>query len=129
MIDVHGRRPGEEITIEYTSGLVQKTKAEREAVLKEKFGFACGCPLCASDSVHIEASDARRRELGRLVNHIEAVGARGQRSEVVKDLSRIREILQEEGYVASGLMPFIGFCQLYHAYDFLVQRQCPSSLR
>jgi hypothetical protein len=89
-------RPGEEVAIEYIP-LVAKTRAERQSLLRDNFGFACACSACSRTTAETEASDDRRREVGVLAKRVARDGTRGtgeSRKAVVHGLERIRELLE-----------------------------------
>ncbi|GAA6005407.1 hypothetical protein JCM11491_003632 [Sporobolomyces phaffii] len=87
---------GSEVTIEYSPGMITKTKQEREATLYEAFGFdKCLCQLCSSSSAEVARSDARRREIKQLSETLE--GVRDRQATLAK-LERIRILLEEEGF-------------------------------
>lgn len=94
---------GTEISIPYLA-LIAAPAAARSAALKEHFGFAqCRCRLCASGEAAVAASDARRAEIGRLVQEV-GRGAGGDRKAVVRAFERVADLVEEEGYV--GLPEF-----------------------
>jgi len=94
---------GSEIAIEYTSGMIQKSRAERRQVLKDNFAFTCGCSLCGRSETEVAKSDERRKEISRLVQVVGEAGAAGasRRKEVAQSLMGIKALLSEEGYKAS----------------------------
>lgn len=94
---------GSEIAIEYNAGMVQKTRDERRAVLKNSFSFTCDCSLCGRSDREVALSDDRRKEISRLVALVGEAGAGGssRRKEVVEGLQGIKSLLQQEGYKAS----------------------------
>jgi hypothetical protein len=84
-----------EICIEYVPGLIQKTRAERQKILRSTFGFDCRCPACSGDSPQ---SDSRREEVDTIVN---TMGGGGMgRAEGLRLLGRLYDLLDSEGYVA-----------------------------
>ncbi|EMR83913.1 putative set domain-containing protein 5 protein [Botrytis cinerea BcDW1] len=54
---------GAEITISYDHG---GTSSERQAFLKESFGFSCTCSCCALPPLSLQASDNRRTQIQNL---------------------------------------------------------------
>lgn len=63
---IHAIQPikaGEEITIPYDHG---GPSADRQAFLKQSFGFDCKCAACALPHAELRASDARRLLMQRL---------------------------------------------------------------
>lgn len=93
---------GAQINIEYIP-LASKTRSERQAVLKEHFGFTCSCQACAASPAEVARSDARRREIREAAHQVAIDGTRGtdeSRRGVVRGLERIRTLLDEEGYHA-----------------------------
>lgn len=59
---------GAEITISYDHG---GTSSERQAFLKESFGFSCTCSCCALPPLSLQASDNRRTQIQNLDYAIE----------------------------------------------------------
>ena len=90
--------PGEEVLIEYTSALIQRSRAERRAILREAFGFDCTCRACSRTGSAATASDERRAKIDRLVDEIAEAGQAGpsRRSEVIAGLEALRQTLAEE---------------------------------
>ena len=95
---------GEEILIEYTSALIQRSRAERREILREAFGFDCTCRACSRTGSAATASDARRAKIDRLVGEIAEAGQAGpsRRSEVLAGLEALRQTLAEEVRRASA---------------------------
>lgn len=60
-------RRGEEVTIAYT---VDGPRAQRRALLQNKFGFECQCEACGASDEEVAASDARRRQIADLDERI-----------------------------------------------------------
>lgn len=91
-------RAGEEINIEYTPGLIQRTRAERQELLKLDFGFECRCRVCSAGEEETSRSDSRRREVNAIVG---ALGRGGmERQAMWAALERIETLLEAEGYKA-----------------------------
>ncbi|KII86622.1 hypothetical protein PLICRDRAFT_113461 [Plicaturopsis crispa FD-325 SS-3] len=65
-LTLHAVRPiqaGDEITVTYISTLAS-SRADRRQVLKERYGFHCGCSGCALPALEdVRSSDARRTAL------------------------------------------------------------------
>lgn len=95
---------GEEISIEYQAGMIQKSREERRRVLNEAFAFQCACSLCGSSDEDVRKSDERRKEITRLVHQVGEAGAKGVpgRKDVVEGLTGIKRLLRDEGYKASS---------------------------
>lgn len=90
--------PGEEISIEYTPGLVQRTRAERQSMLQRDFGFECRCRICSESEEKIARSDSRRREVDAIVRALAGGGM--DRQAMWAALERIEGLLEAEGYKA-----------------------------
>lgn len=93
----------DEICIEYTSALIQKTRDERRGVLGRIFGFACGCQACSADESWVKQSDYRRKEIDGLVRQVAEGGV--SREVTLGRMERMYQLIQEEGYKA---MPEFG---------------------
>lgn len=68
METVHAIRPirkGEELSISYLLP-AGRPRAERQARLREQFGFSCGCAMCAVPDGMASRSDACQRAIGDL---------------------------------------------------------------
>lgn len=75
-ITVHALTPiasGEEVRIHYRGGGDGETRDERQAGLRDDFGFVCACKLCADlDDKARAASDARQTGIASLFTQIAA---------------------------------------------------------
>ena len=107
-----------EISIEYTAGLIQKSRVQRRDILNKSFGFTCGCPACSLSENDGRASDQRRKEVDQLVGLIAIVGQKGasERPKVLKALERIRVLLEEENYQALPEFTDLGVSSAYAMY-------------
>ncbi|KAK0670962.1 hypothetical protein QBC41DRAFT_354526 [Cercophora samala] len=63
--DIH---PGEELTISYIYGIARRSTRQKEL---QDWGFECTCSQCTLNSLEIDASDARVKEIKRLEEEIE----------------------------------------------------------
>jgi hypothetical protein len=91
-------REGEEINIEYTSALIQRTRAERGELLKRDFGFECRCRICSLPEEEGLQSDSRRREVNAIVGALARGGM--ERPAMWAALQRVETLLHREGYKA-----------------------------
>lgn len=90
--------PNEEICIEYTPSLVQKTRDERREILKRDFGFDCHCRICSQEGEALAQSDSRRREIDAIVG---ALGSGSMdRKAMWAAMGRVQYLLEKEGYRA-----------------------------
>ncbi|CAD6575901.1 MAG: hypothetical protein CYPHOPRED_005823 [Cyphobasidiales sp. Tagirdzhanova-0007] len=106
----------DEISIEYTPSLVQKTREERRRVLKRDFGFLCRCRICGLEGEELSASDERRSEINAIV---EALGTgEMKRPEMWTALERMQHLLDKEGYKA---MPEFDNPRISDAYVAFVE--------
>ncbi|KZT54090.1 hypothetical protein CALCODRAFT_23634 [Calocera cornea HHB12733] len=105
---------GQEITIEYTSSLIQRTRAERQALLHESFNFACACECCSLTGDELAASDGRRKVLNDIVEGI--ASGEWARADVLKGFERMKELIEEEGYVGMPEFSEAGVTGAYHMW-------------
>lgn len=61
--------PGDEITIYY--GKAEGTRVQRQWNLERRYRFKCTCITCSLTGSELEASDARRVEIERLIRILE----------------------------------------------------------
>ena len=102
---------GEEICIAYKEVLA--TRAERQAELREPFGFDCACEACLMPSAEAKASDQRRLQMQVLDERILQEGAVDARH----GLKLVREY--EKLYEAEQLqMPVIEQRFCYDGFQF-----------
>ena len=102
---------GEEICIAYKEVLA--TRAERQAELREPFGFDCACEVCLLPSPEAKASDHRRLQMQVLDERILQEGAIDAR----QGLKLVREY--EKLYQAEQLqMPVIEQRFCYDGFQF-----------
>ena len=114
-------REGEEINIEYTPALIQRTRMERQELLKRDFGFQCRCRICAMPEEEGMQSDARRREVNAIVG---ALGGGGMdRPSMLAALQRVETLLQEEGYKAMPEFTEQRVSDTYVRYTAMKQQQ------
>jgi len=112
----------EEVSIEYTSGLVQMARDARREVLKRDFGFECHCPVCAQTGEALAKSDARRRELDAIVAALGSGSVAG-RKEMWSALQRMEELLAQEGYKAMPEFTNPRISSAYVGYKEIQQRK------
>ena len=98
METIHALRPiecGEELTITYLmpSG---RQREERQRLLSEQFGFACGCRLCSLPPAEVARSDACQRALGDLKPEAMEGGSTSLEERVKRAEVRMR-LLEAEG--------------------------------
>jgi len=114
---------GEEITIEYTSALIQRTRAERQSILLESFNFTCSCECCSLSGEQLVASDKRRCEINAIVAGI--AGGEWDRSDVLKGFERIAELTEEEGYVGMPEFSEPGVTGAYRMWVHMKRQRTP----
>jgi hypothetical protein len=97
---------GEEITISYIDPL--HTMAERQRILRHKYGYSCSCPKCTLESVPRTVSDGNRTKLRswlsdphrytfqRLLDETEGTTGRKKLQAYYKELSEYLKILKAE---------------------------------
>jgi hypothetical protein len=69
VLTVHAIRDikaAEEVTIAYVGGGEAGTRAQRRALLRQKYRFACACALCEAGPVRVAESDARQARMHAL---------------------------------------------------------------
>lgn len=70
---------------------------ERQHHLLTTWSFTCTCPLCASPTAQITASDARRREVARLRRVLSDAVEEGRHEDVVRVAGASVRLCEEEG--------------------------------
>ncbi|CAL1706928.1 unnamed protein product [Somion occarium] len=95
MNDIAG---GEEITITYMDLCLPK--AERQAYLSRTRYFTCGCATCSTPAAELGQSDARRAQIGRLIERLDTLDTPHlpERSSL-DELERALAAAEEEGLV------------------------------
>ncbi|KAF9046479.1 hypothetical protein BJ165DRAFT_1345642, partial [Panaeolus papilionaceus] len=89
---------GKEILTTYIDS--KKPRSERKALLRQQYGFDCGCEVCALPDKLSAASDSRLAEITRLHEKFKAWGSFGlDGHEAVDCIRRIWEIMDEEDYL------------------------------
>lgn len=95
---------GTELTIEYIPSLTTLSRQARQKLLFASFGFEkCYCHVCTLPEDEGSKSDARREEIGQLVEALRSQVS-GGKSGMMERLQRIYDLLQEEQYI--GLPEF-----------------------
>ncbi|KZO99178.1 hypothetical protein CALVIDRAFT_534723 [Calocera viscosa TUFC12733] len=115
---------GQEITIEYTSALIQRTRAERQAILQDSFMFSCACECCSLTGEALAASDRRRKEVNEIVVGIASGGF--ERPTVLKGFARMAQLIEEEGYMGMPEFSDPGVTGAYHMWVQMVKRRMAS---
>ncbi|CAG8953446.1 hypothetical protein HYFRA_00010195 [Hymenoscyphus fraxineus] len=91
---VRSIKSGVEITISYFRG---GTSSERQAELKEKFGFSCTCSGCTLSPYSLQASDNRRTRIRNLDKAVgDGVRMMNNPRESLKDCYSLIQLLEEE---------------------------------
>jgi hypothetical protein len=90
-----------EITVSYLSG---GDSQQRQAELKDNFGFTCACELCSLPAAGLRASDnrlIRAESLNRTIGNAESV--RYSPAKVMRNCVKLRDIYRAEGVMDDRL--------------------------
>jgi len=87
--------PGEQIVNSYLDPSPPSLSHERLAILRDTWGFTCGCAICSGPSV-VE-SDARRRRIASA--EAELQDANGDAAEIFRLAKEVLELMDAEGMV------------------------------
>lgn len=102
--------PGEELTICYLSP-AGRPRAERMAILQEKFGFECDCAVCLLSGESRRRSDAAQQALGRGLlsgdDDQELLGGGGASSTSAAAVDEKLRLLSQEGLPAVWGRPLV----------------------
>ncbi|KAL8719657.1 MAG: hypothetical protein Q9225_003354 [Loekoesia sp. 1 TL-2023] len=91
---VRAIKAGEEITMNYVSGM---THAVREEKLKRLFGISCSCGLCSLPLAAIEKSDAQRSAIQRLFDEVEDMQHIAEQPEqCITKCGQLMKLIEEE---------------------------------
>ncbi|KAK1835161.1 hypothetical protein QBC39DRAFT_419728 [Podospora conica] len=87
--------PGEQIVNSYLDPSPPSLSHERRAALSEKWGFTCGCAICAGPAV--VKSDARRRRIAATQGELEYV--KGDPAGIYRLTKQVLRLMDAEGMV------------------------------